>query len=367
MVLCVEISHFKSIRKVRLDLARVTVLIGPPGSGKSNIMEGLALLGFPYRLLRDIGAKLYEKPENISPFKEIARFDDVKDLFYFGEIKNPVTLRVRCEKTGLEGSIKLMFSRGELTVTPSTQLLKTLVDVLTSRVDDFAYGSEDSWILDSWLYGYDRFGLAKSIPGHLRLPYRKHPLYLLAEDGSNIAYVLTQYRGVVQEINELFEDMHIDIEVKVLRDGRVVIFDHDYEIPYVTLSEGFGRLLYYLSALHGLENYVKAFNLEDKLVALFEEPGAHIFPYALQVLVNRIKELSLDAYVIISTHNPLLASLIADKVQDFALYYIYRDPKKHDTRATYCSIERLAEEFVTIEDLVLSVERAGEICQRESE
>lgn len=37
------IENYKSIQKLRLELGRVTVLIGENGSGKSNILEAIAL------------------------------------------------------------------------------------------------------------------------------------------------------------------------------------------------------------------------------------------------------------------------------------------------------------------------------------
>jgi predicted ATP-dependent endonuclease of OLD family len=45
MIKTISIDNFKSVRELRLDLGRVTVLIGENGSGKSNILESIALLG----------------------------------------------------------------------------------------------------------------------------------------------------------------------------------------------------------------------------------------------------------------------------------------------------------------------------------
>ncbi|UFH52929.1 AAA family ATPase [Spirosoma sp. KNUC1025] len=41
----VEIKNFKSIKDLRLDCKRVNIFIGRPNVGKSNILEGLGLLG----------------------------------------------------------------------------------------------------------------------------------------------------------------------------------------------------------------------------------------------------------------------------------------------------------------------------------
>ncbi|MCY7358230.1 MAG: AAA family ATPase [Rudanella sp.] len=41
----VEIKNFKSIKDLRLDCKRVNIFIGKPNVGKSNILEGLGMLG----------------------------------------------------------------------------------------------------------------------------------------------------------------------------------------------------------------------------------------------------------------------------------------------------------------------------------
>ena len=43
MIRKVRINNYKSIPDLTLDLGRVTVLIGANGSGKSNILEAIAL------------------------------------------------------------------------------------------------------------------------------------------------------------------------------------------------------------------------------------------------------------------------------------------------------------------------------------
>src|SRR6266480_1738494 len=43
MIRKVRVENYKSIPDLALDLGRVTVLIGANGSGKSNILEGIAL------------------------------------------------------------------------------------------------------------------------------------------------------------------------------------------------------------------------------------------------------------------------------------------------------------------------------------
>jgi AAA15 family ATPase/GTPase len=43
MIREIRIENYKSIQKLKLELGRVTVLIGENGCGKSNILEAIAL------------------------------------------------------------------------------------------------------------------------------------------------------------------------------------------------------------------------------------------------------------------------------------------------------------------------------------
>jgi AAA15 family ATPase/GTPase len=40
----INIENFKSIEKLALDLAPLTILIGPPAGGKSNILDAIMLI-----------------------------------------------------------------------------------------------------------------------------------------------------------------------------------------------------------------------------------------------------------------------------------------------------------------------------------
>ena len=64
--------------------------------------------------------------------------------------------------------------------------------------------------------------------------------------------------------------------------------------------------------LHGLEGRT-----------LLEEPEGHLFPQFFNLLVEYIAKFSEVGYAVITTHSPILVSLLRDKL-DAALYYVYR-------------------------------------------
>ena len=54
MLTKVKIENFKSIRKLDLELAPLTILVGPNASGKSNVLEAVAILAQTTKLRGNI-------------------------------------------------------------------------------------------------------------------------------------------------------------------------------------------------------------------------------------------------------------------------------------------------------------------------
>ena len=69
MITKLSIANFKSIRQLELDCKKVNLFIGEPNTGKSNILEALALLSW------------CAHPET-SPLHDYIRFQSVQNLFY---------------------------------------------------------------------------------------------------------------------------------------------------------------------------------------------------------------------------------------------------------------------------------------------
>ncbi len=65
MIEHVEFKNFKALRDVKIDLERFTVLVGPNGSGKTSVLEGLNLLLSAYREKARLAFAAYPKPEDL--------------------------------------------------------------------------------------------------------------------------------------------------------------------------------------------------------------------------------------------------------------------------------------------------------------
>ncbi len=78
MIREVEIEGFKSIRTLRLECRRINLFIGPPNTGKSNLLESLGLFSLPYA------------PAELRAF---ARCQAMADLFHDQDVGSPVRVR----------------------------------------------------------------------------------------------------------------------------------------------------------------------------------------------------------------------------------------------------------------------------------
>ena len=76
MLTNVHIQNFKSVRDLKFDAKRVNVFIGEPNTGKTNILEALALLS--------------EGVHGPAEFKEVFRFRSVADLFTDQQVATPI-------------------------------------------------------------------------------------------------------------------------------------------------------------------------------------------------------------------------------------------------------------------------------------
>jgi hypothetical protein len=78
MLTNVHIQNFKSVRDLKFDAKRVNLFIGEPNTGKTNILEALALLS--------------EGVHGPAEFKEVFRFRSVADLFTDQQVTTPIVV-----------------------------------------------------------------------------------------------------------------------------------------------------------------------------------------------------------------------------------------------------------------------------------
>ncbi len=360
MTLKLEIENFKSIRKVELELDDLTILVGPPAAGKSNILDALAIMGYLHKF-NVLNEEYKNYAANLEPLLFSARFREISQLFRDYILTNTIKLKVA---GGVNLSYEILYTAGAAKVMvdgkPLPWDLKTLRPDPMSELQNFVKTIPS---LESRLYGFDRYGLMSEASTHplsalhTRLQSlstaKDTPSSILSEVGWNAPYIIRRHSKVVNNINEVLrEHLGEKMELKVRRTGEALIFDYDNEIDMIGVSETVFRVLYTLLALDSSQFYVKYHSLEKKFMALFEEPEAHVFPYFLNILADHISNAVNNIYVVISTHNPIFVSWLWDRVEKVKTYYVYREADG-STSVRELDIGKMARELATAEEVLL--------------
>ena len=360
-----EIKGFKSIEEVSLKLAPLTLLIGPPAGGKSNILDSLAFVGYINRLL--LSNKEYNGPQNIEPPGLILRFNDLLELLRFQNPSTRIFIKASGGSLEREINVELYYEGGvpKLKIdNVDTSWPWTRIDFLERAAGSLAIAVSDLGGLgvEARLYGFDRYGLSSPTCTNLLscgMAYRVRgenkrevPKNVLSELVWNITRFTKMSQPLVLELNDAIrEGLEERVEIKVGLEGEIRIYDYDVEVLASYLSDAVLRVLYYGIGLRSLSSMAKVYGLEGRAVACLEEPGAHVFPYLLDVLAKEIAEATKSIYVVIATHNPLLASILNDRVRDARTYYVYRD-QYGATNLVEVDLERMAKDLRTFEDLM---------------
>ncbi len=359
----VRIRDFKSVGFADVELAPLTLLLGPPASGKSNVLDALALVGYFNRFVV-LQEEYGDNASNLEPLTLISRFNEYVQLFRYHDL----TRKVGVEVEGIAGELKLeiYFRKGGLNV--AFNGVKIPWDLRSLRSDPMhdvrnaLRQAAGDGLVEARLYGYDRYGLASSVCQspvncgfhmHLRgVQVRPLPRHVMSEFGWNAHMLTKSVSDVILHLNSvLMENLGEKVEVKVLRSGAVMVFDYDVEIDAVAVSDSIFRTLYYLMALRTAANYVKLHGLEGRFILLLEEPEAHVFPFFLNLLTDYVVRVSKVVSVVVATHNPILVSMLWDHARNVKTYYTVRDAEG-STSVAEIDVGRLAEDLRTAEEVL---------------
>jgi predicted ATPase len=352
----VSISHYKSIEKVQMKLGKVTVLLGSPAAGKSNVLEAIALATYLDR---------YAFYVNGEPLSKLVRTDDVSDLFTFYDLTKAVEISISTDEW--RRSLRIYFEKGlrvelndaEVPITGYTEFPHPLYRFLyLFSYGGFKYAVDQHGVnkllgaleekVVTRFYGFDRFrdSIINSMIEGIEV---KVPQDLLREDGKNFGLVAKKQLEVFRDVNAELAQLS-RVEVKLLDDGRVVVFDNDVAMKSSAISDSVFRILYNLVGLSSAIFFTKLHGLEGRTVVLLEEPEGQLFPQFFNLLVKYIAKFSEVGYVVITTHNPILVSLLRDKL-NVTLYYVYRGDGGL-TEVAELDKDKLAEELVTSADIL---------------
>jgi AAA15 family ATPase/GTPase len=269
-----ELSY-KSIRAAELAPRRVNVFIGEPNSGKSNLLEALALLS-------------EGTSKNIH---QIIRAHQTADLFFDHEIDNPIGLTIN----GSEGwtlSFEKKSGRFAATIrqpgSPQPQT-KSLQSVLGPNM----------WPQAKTNFRYYAFRRVSNGPGSAQYGHLEPPF------GENLAAVLYSDKVFRESIGAIFRSKGFRLEIRP-QDSQILVSkeinDIVYSYPFESISETLQRIVFYKAVLE----------TNDDAVLILDEPEANTFPFYTKYLAERIA-LDDSNQFFLTSHNPYVLMSIIEK------------------------------------------------------
>jgi hypothetical protein len=309
----VEIKNFKSIKDLRLDCKRVNIFIGKPNVGKSNILEGLGMLGAGFT-----GRKAFDG---------YVRYRNLKQLFFNNDWREPIQIII--DKQIIDLETNQAGTSGDFLYSVTT---KSDGGSLAQAMNDFAPRlanryelSTDGLILNTGSVISDQLS-----------PYRKYDFanldtftnsfqeFLIPPNGPNLFEVIDQSTDLKNEFGTLFQQQGLDFVLS--RDDQSIELQRKsgfyvLKYPFFSIADTFRRFMFYIAAIESNKNSV----------IVFEEPEVHSFPPYTQELAYRMIYDESNQYFI-STHSPYMLHPFIEKMdyQDLNVFITYyKDYQTH--------------------------------------
>jgi len=295
MITKLSIANFKSIRQLDLDCKKINLFIGEPNTGKSNILEALALLSWCARLGQE-------------SLHDYVRFELMQNLFYDylldSEIAVSVSGRVNVDLHIHFRGDQFLFSPPQQKNMPPSRRPRFLSTDYEGKPtgEPYAKTKDIKFFRFRDLARYD-----DREPGSLKPP-----------SGINLFSAVFGSRILRETMVEFFREYGL----KVVMKPQERIFEIQKQVDdlvvgfsYALQSDTLRRVIFYTVAM--------ASNKDSVLV--FEEPESNAFPYYTKYLGERIA-LDETNQFFLATHNPYLLSAIIEKgrkedVQVFITYF----------------------------------------------
>ncbi|HEY2728633.1 MAG TPA: AAA family ATPase [Polyangia bacterium] len=291
-VLRLHISRFKSIKALDLQCRKVNVFIGPPDTGKSNILDALSFLshlgwaaplGQSLRLTKDQG---------------------FEPLFFRQFFDQPITIRideveVSASLQGTERRLELKLSIPEI---PPIRL--NVGDQFSNgpaflrEIRFYAFAGVEPWTYHTGFFDGERI----ITPPH----------------GANLIYIGRHNEAVYNLLKEQVANigwkLRFDQQTKRFRLSEVRpddIIDYNLEV----LSDSIKRFFFYSATLVASRD----------AVLVFDEPDVQAFPPYPKELGRMIAEDETNQFFL-TTHNPYILAELAEKTpkDDLAIFYCRR-------------------------------------------
>jgi len=309
----IHIENYRSLHNVRFPLKRLTILVGPNASGKSNVLRALGLLS------------------GMANHDELPSTQFIQGDLWAGAVKGSnmvFELHTTAEKTksvyqlGLKAAGDSSYAKEELLVNDveviSTQDGKGIVRD-ESNENPIKYNSEKLVLNSVGAYGEKPF--TNALVGFIKVWefYNIQPemirssffskrwaemegLSQLDSAGMNLYNVLSNWHNADRELflnvsEGLATSMGINIDCHTVDGKNQVGLLEGYEkpIPLEKASDGTLRLAAYYTLLNQPEL--------PPLISI-EEPERHLHPGILPEMAKILQKIAAESQVIVTTHSP---------------------------------------------------------------
>lgn len=271
---------------MQLTAKRVNVIIGEANTGKSNLLEAMALLS---------ADEQYQGSERIESITEQFRIERPSQLFW-DELYSDLEIQLN------NCLLKLSF-------TPPAEVRGGIwLEDGESRIINHRFADhEDAHALyrdfrgsgTEELLGKIHFfknsdqaglnGLIKSLQRHINLPF-----------------FAQQFKDFNHEIKNIFEEWGYKVGLNVTEEKLILMKDIDDDtrfFPFSMVSDTLKSYLYHKAAIYGYQGKI----------LLFEEPDARTYPFYAGDLAETMAKDELGTQFFVVTHNPWFLGMILQK------------------------------------------------------
>ena len=301
----VHINAFKSIRQMTLPLdPKITVLIGPNESGKTNILKTIEYFQPDLSLNPELTcqySEFYEtgKPPHIGlEFTNFSREENAKLIKVYEGFRNLDSFILKREGPRI-ADYKIQTNDKILTlgnVKPLFEFFPNIVyfdtiSVIKDRVD-----------MDSLLTEGDNSPTEKNL---LKIGGIDDPSILFEDSTRGRRAAEEASREITRRIKEVWTQ-EPSLEIKLRVNGKLLYVDFsDATTVYDTPKSRSIGFLWYLSF------YINFIATTDEAKAneylfLFDEPGLHLHPSGQKDLTHLLEKLSQKNQLIYTTHSPFM-------------------------------------------------------------